>query len=150
MHDPDIFQKAVKLANRYDSLWGSVNLFSNTRRTPSGTLATSTKPPPTPNSFLSRSVNLGGSHPTPIEIDALQRKPTPLTQTERAHLIKIGACFYCRQTGHMIGDCPNKSPGRPPMQRKVANMEQTPTPGAQPDLIDLGDKPREPKISMPQ
>jgi hypothetical protein len=124
MQDPDTFEKAVKLADRYDSLWGSANLFFNTRRTPSGTWATSATPPPTPNPFSSRGANLGSSHPTPMEIDALQRKPTPLTQTERAHLIKIGGCFYCRQTGHMIGDCPNKPPGRPPMQRKVANMER--------------------------
>ena len=153
MQDPETFEKAVSLADRYDSLWGSANLFSDrmTRRTPSGSWATSARQPPlATNPLPGRTTNLGGSGPTPMEIDALQRKSTPLTHSERAHLTRTGGCFYCRQPGHMIADCPNKPPGKPPVQRTVAQVQQTAAREEGPDLIDLGGELRESENSMPQ
>ena len=51
--------------------------------------------------------------PTPMEIDVLAKpKVQPLTPLERERLRKVGGCFYCRQLGHMIGECPSRQPKR--------------------------------------
>jgi hypothetical protein len=148
MREPSTFDEAVKLADRYDSLWGSANLFSNQpRKTAAGTWATANRQPvvstnPTPPRFAT-------AEPVPMEIDTLRRKPTPLTATERSRLIQAGGCFYCRQLGHRITDCPNKPPSKP-LQRSVVQVESTSPPEAQPDLIDLGDEPRGSENYMPQ
>ena len=34
-----------------------------------------------------------------------------LTEEERTKLMKIGACFRCRKTGHLSRDCPDKNKG---------------------------------------
>jgi hypothetical protein len=147
MREPGTFDEAVKLADRYDSLWGSANLFSNQpRKTAAGTWATANRLPVPTNPTPPRPTGAG---PVPMEIDTLRRRPTPLTATERSRLMETGGCFYCRQLGHRIADCPNKPPVRP-VRRSVAQVESTATPEAQPDLIDLGGEPREPENCMPQ
>lgn len=153
MREPLDFEDAVRIADRYDSLYGSSNLFSANRsfRNPAGTWSSSVRQPsPLTNLAFNRSLNQPQSGPTPMEVDALRRKPAPLTQSERTRLMKTGGCFYCRQTGHLITDCPNKPPGRPPLQRSVAQVEQTANRGEQPDLIDLGGEPRQQENSMPR
>ena len=50
---------------------------------------------------------------TPIQIDALKTKSSPtkltkLTDEERTHLQRLGACFKCRKPGHMARECPSK------------------------------------------
>ncbi len=136
MREPDTFEEAVKLADRFDSLWGSAGLQSGFARptfAPNGARTVRAQPPLTfANPTSARSANPGAG-PVPMEIDALRRKPTPLTQTERARLVKIGGCFYCRQAGHMIAECPNK----PPVQKAVAQVEQPTAQTDQPDLIDF-------------
>lgn len=49
--------------------------------------------------------------PVPMEIDAIQTRKK-LTPTERERLLRIGACFYCRQPGHMAQACPEKKAPR--------------------------------------
>lgn len=153
MREPLDFEDAVRIADRYDSLYGSSNLFSSNRtfKNSTGTWASSVRQPsPLTNPVSNRSFNQPQSGPTPMEIDALRRKPAPLTQSERSRLMKVGGCFYCRQPGHLIADCPNKPPSRPPTQRAVAQVEQTTNREEQPDLIDLGAEPRQQENSMPR
>ena len=42
---------------------------------------------------------------TPIKVEAT-RQYTKLTPEARAELARIGACFYCREPGHMASQCP--------------------------------------------
>jgi hypothetical protein len=51
---------------------------------------------------------------TPIQIDAFKTKSSPskltkLTDEERTHLRRLGACFKCRKPGHMARECPSKA-----------------------------------------
>jgi hypothetical protein len=150
MREPCTFEEAVQLADRYDSLWGSSNLFANQpRRTAAGQWTSTAKQPISTNPIPSRYPAGTSSEPVPMEIDALRRRNSPLTPTERARLVKLGGCFYCRQLGHMIAECPNKPPSTP-MQRSVAQVESSTQPGLTPDLIDLGAEPRCSENSMPQ
>lgn len=151
MREPGNFEEAVKLADRFDSLFGSAGLQSGFSRPTFAHNGVRTVKAQTPITFanpaLIRSANPGGSGPVPMEIDALRRKPTPLTQTERARLVKIGGCFYCRQPGHLIAECPTK----PPVQRSVAQVEQQATSTEHPDLIDFDTpEPRDSENFTPQ
>ena len=152
MREPATFEEAVKLADRYDSLWGSAGLHSGFVRPTFASNGARTSRAQTPLSFSNpaptRSTNPGGTGPVPMEIDALRRKPrAPLTQTERARLVKVGGCFYCRQPGHLIAECPNK----PPVQRTVAQVERPADSTEHPDLIDFGsEEPRCSENSLPQ
>ena len=51
--------------------------------------------------------------PTPLQIDTFKTNPRQtklmkLTDEERIHLRTTGACFRCRQRGHMARECPVK------------------------------------------
>jgi hypothetical protein len=51
----------------------------------------------------------------PMELGAVSvgaRGLKPLTDTERQELRKQGACFRCRQPGHLAKDCPAKGNGK--------------------------------------
>jgi hypothetical protein len=52
-----------------------------------------------------QSTSQGRSQVVPMDVDA-GRGFTPLTDTERTDLRNKGACFRCRQTGHMSQVCP--------------------------------------------
>jgi hypothetical protein len=142
MREPGTFDEAVKLADRYMTPYGvpltcfPTNLADQLQvlgPRPTGSLSLASTNPMPPRTI--------GAEPVPMEIDTLRRKPTPLTATERSRLMQAGGCFYCRQLGYRIADCPNKPPTKV-LQRSVAQVESTAPPEAQPDLIDLGDEPR--------
>ena len=60
-----------------------------------------------------------------MDIDALRRQP--MSPRERAELMKKGACFRCRKTGHRARDCPQKSPrrdGNRPAKVRKATVEE--------------------------
>ena len=40
----------------------------------------------------------------------------PLTPEIRAELLRLGGCFYCRQLGHLVANCPTKPPRPAPDQ----------------------------------
>ncbi|GAQ89949.1 hypothetical protein KFL_005810010, partial [Klebsormidium nitens] len=93
MREPETFEEAVKLAHRYDSLWGSAGLQSGFARPTFASNGVRTSRAQTPLSFSNpapiRSANPSGTGPVPMEIDALRRKSrAPLNQTERARLVK--------------------------------------------------------------
>ena len=60
---------------------------------------------------------------TPALKAEVARQYTKLTPETRAELARIGACFYCREPGHMASQCPRRRP-------RVAAIE---TPTAQPN-----------------
>jgi hypothetical protein len=141
MREPQSFDEAVKLADRYDSLcspgFGFARQLSGFGSWVASPPASSS--PPSANPILPT--------PTPMEIDALRRKPTPLTQDERARLMKAGGCFHCCQLGHVIANCPSK----PPMQKpRVNNMEQPVAEDEEPGSIDREAEPRSSENFMPQ
>lgn len=55
-----------------------------------------------------RNNNCHGSRENPIQIDVVQNVFTKLTDRERDELRRKGACFYCRETGHISRNCPNR------------------------------------------
>jgi hypothetical protein len=126
MREPGSFDEAVKLADRFDSLFSPG--FGFDRQPRANRIGTN------PMSILSRPVN-PVSEPTPMEINALRRRVPPLTDAERDRLRKAGGCFRCRQTGHIATNCPfNQSS----VQRPTVNhVEQSISATEQPDLIDL-------------
>jgi hypothetical protein len=80
---PETFNDAAKIAEDMDMLYHSAPAFFNRSRS-----------------------SAGQQGPIPMEIDAVQGRR--LTDAERASLRKAGACFYCREAGHMAKDCPRK------------------------------------------
>jgi hypothetical protein len=97
MQDPDTFEKGVKLADPYDSLWDSANLFSNTRRTPSSTWTTSAnffllergrlqKGPRSPLILLASCMSLGLMAPqSPTHTTTKQAQTSKRTTTDTDH-----------------------------------------------------------------
>jgi hypothetical protein len=139
MREPESFDEAVKLADRFDSLFFPGFGFD---RQPKGNRI-GTNPMP----ILSRPVN-PVSDPTTMEIDVLRRRGAPLTDAERDQLRKIGGCFRCRQPGHIAANCPLNQSN---VQRPTVNhVEQLVPITEQPDLIDLDSEPRSSENFTPQ
>ena len=48
--------------------------------------------------------------PAPMDLDTIDKnKKNKLTPKEKEHLKKAGACFFCRQPGHIATKCPKKT-----------------------------------------
>jgi hypothetical protein len=138
MRAPASFDDAVKLADHHNSLFSD---FGFTRQ-PAGFTRSGQ------GFAVSQSVSNPILHtPTPIEIDALRRKPSPLTPEERARLQRTGVCFYCRQSGHVIANCPSKPPVQNP---RVNHVESTVAPTEEPESIFRETEPRSSENFMPQ
>ena len=89
-HFPESIEKAMQLADQYDSVGSSV-----------------------PTSFSASAA------PTPMDLSALlaaftswnnqNRRPQgKLTPEIRRELQQAGLCFYCRGSGHVLRDCPKR------------------------------------------
>jgi hypothetical protein len=135
MREPQSFDEAVKLADRYDSLFTPGFSFS---RQPSGSSTQGVPPVSFPSAAAANPI-LPTS--TPMEIDALRRKPAPLTQNERSRLMKTGGCFYCR----ILANCPSK-----PAQRPRVNNVETVAPIEETEPIYREGEPRSSENFMPQ
>jgi hypothetical protein len=144
MRDPETFEDAVKLADKFDSLFTpGLAGFGFKQQTP-GKSTVARMPIP----ILPRPANPSPLGPVPMEIDALRRKNAPLTPAERARLMKLGGCFYCRKVaGHIAISCPDKPSSQVP---RVNNVERPEVLPEQPDLIDLDSELRSSENSMPQ
>jgi hypothetical protein len=67
------------------------------------------------NNFL-RGADNSQQHrgPAPLELGAVQGprdmpyRPPRMAPAERERLYQSGACFYCKETGHLAKDCPKK------------------------------------------
>jgi len=55
--------------------------------------------------------------PTPMDLD--QNRVPRLTPVEKERLMKQRACFYCREVGHMINNCPKRKEIKKPFVKKV-------------------------------
>jgi hypothetical protein len=86
LRDPETMDEAARIAERYDTIAFKT---SNTFR-------------PSAKSYQ----EYDDKGVRPMEIDALERKP--LTEDERERLRRIGGCFYCRERGHMVNNCPKR------------------------------------------
>ena len=65
-------------------------------------------------------VTVNDRGPAPMELGQLRESDNkkhqkkikgPLTENKKKILRKLGACFYCREPGHMASDCPAKPSG---------------------------------------
>lgn len=106
---PMKLDEAIVIAECYDSLLNEV--------TPGYNRPQGNRPQPVARAPFHQGARDG---PAPMEIDVIRR--IPLTPAERERLSRIGACFYCRQVGHMINTCPNRNGNRP---RRVAHIDRT-------------------------
>ena len=140
MREPATFEEAVRLADRFDSLFSpTLGLASSGPRVASRSWAAP---------ILPRPANpIPDSSPAPMEIDALRRRNAPLTDAERDRLRKVGGCFYCRQTGHIAVNCPAKPNVQKP---RVNNIQQPEATTDHPDLIDFDSEPRSSENFTPQ
>jgi len=102
LRDPQTFEEAVRIAERVDAI-----NFRNRGVRP----AVWNPTPPT---------TVVAQQPTPMEIDALQG---PLTPQRRQLLARKGLCFYCREPGHQIGDCPKRQNSGANKPRRIHNLE---------------------------
>ena len=87
-HAPDTLEEAYQLALRYDRSYHAAGR-------------------PRWNQPLPLTTN--HTYPgAPMDVDAVSTRPRlrRLTETEREDLRRRGACFRCRQEGHMARDCP--------------------------------------------
>ena len=113
--NPSTWQEAISVAERINSVFTSVRHGHKTKAEflPSRTSNPSSKtepdlPPGEPmdvdhfSTFLASLVNSFQRKKTPYP----SRRPLPkLTPSDRAHLRRIGACFRCREIGHMADKC---------------------------------------------
>lgn len=93
MREPTGLEEAMRMAERYDSLVSTT--FSR----------------PRPHQVM-QTLHTRPDEAVPMEVDAIQRRT--LTNADRERLRQNGGCFYCRQLGHRIAECPNRNGrGRP-------------------------------------
>lgn len=144
MREPQTFEDAVKLADRYDSLFNPGFGFGRQPVPGRAPVARPSIP------FTPRFANPPAAGPVPMEIDALKRRNPPLTPQERARLMKVGGCFYCRKerAGHIAPNCPLKPSSQVPRVNQVEREPEAPT--EHPDLIDLHSEPRDSENFTPQ
>ena len=101
----DMQKKVVKLDNRMFNRKKELNF----ERTLTG-------PPPPPKNTLPPANNKPHTGATPMEIEAMKLE-------ERDRLRKEGACFYCKEKGHMATSCPKKK-----KQASISSTTTTPPP----------------------
>jgi hypothetical protein len=108
IREPVTLGEAVRMAERIDVVdfaWqqrmsrSSFNDSNHQQPVPMELGAIESKPP----SAMRRTSDM--SHPRAIR-PGLESKRQPLSDEDRQHLRKIGACFKCRQTGHNARNCP--------------------------------------------
>lgn len=93
MRKPTGLEEAMRMTKHYDSLVSTT--FSR----------------PRPHQVM-QTLHTKPDEVVPMEVDAIQRQT--LTNIDRERLRQNGGCFYCRQLGHRIAECPNRNRrGRP-------------------------------------
>src|SRR4051812_48194757 len=94
LREPTDLEEAIRITDRFDTI-----TFAYTPRTS----FYPTKQPEPRQTFVKP---LG---PAPMEIDMITLRFKKLTDEEREKLRRAGACFACRQPGHMSSQCPRRT-----------------------------------------
>ena len=104
--NPGTFEETVAIASRIDDI-----LFQEGRRDPRRLL---------PRADGASTSAAAANGPAPMDLSVIRRSPAPntdgprlakLSDRERERLRSIGACFRCRQPGHMSSQCPLRAQG---------------------------------------
>ena len=88
LREPQTLTEAIGISERYDSISFAISR----ARTP----------------FFPRRTNLGSTEHVPMEINRI--KIPKLTEELKIKLQQEGKCFFCRKEGHMISECPVRTP----------------------------------------
>lgn len=112
IENPASLREAARIATTYDTIRFAT-------RTPFSQYENTTRSPfynPKNEDNRGEPMQLDNLVLNEIEIDALHTKAsqsskqlTKLTAEDRQHLRKLGACFKCRQPGHMARECPTNT-----------------------------------------
>lgn len=109
--NPATFEEAVALAARIDDI-----LFQESRRD------NRRIPPRSTNGASTSAAGGSSSGPTPMDLNAVDNgnntRLAKLTDSERERLRASGACFRCRQPGHMSSQCPLRQQGNGQRRRQ--------------------------------
>jgi hypothetical protein len=104
------FEVAAQLAERLESSFRSNSGPADRRPSRPNFYGT-----PRPNNFQRTAYNAAPYRgPAPMELGAIQGprdmpyRPARMAPAERERLYQSGACFYCKETGHLAKDCPKK------------------------------------------
>lgn len=105
MKEPATFEEAVRLAERYDTLsWQHHRTFDPI----SSHLMDGPAAMELGAVVDSRTMTTSQSRP-----HTTANTKTPLTPALRAQLLREGKCFYCREAGHMMINCPKRTQRHP-------------------------------------
>jgi dUTP pyrophosphatase len=96
LREPYDLDEAMRIADRFDTI-----AFAYTPRAPFYPNRQQEQRP-----VYRKQENLG---PAPMEIDTITPRFKKLTDEEREKLRRAGACFACRQPGHMANQCPRRT-----------------------------------------
>jgi Ty3 transposon capsid-like protein/Zinc knuckle len=104
MQNPADIAEAEQLANRFDEIRFNTKTHLDTK-----------KPTPRPQNYPTPRYNTASNQPNRLN---------KLTDAERQRLRSIGACFKCRQTGHLAINCPLRQNDQPQQPRPQNNNHQ--------------------------
>jgi hypothetical protein len=108
MRNPDTFEAAVQLAERFDKLRWNMN--PRKAIIPNQTFRSGGNSGPVAMELGAATASSRTANAGPGRSDDSRR--LKLTPNLRQQLIQEGKCFYCRRKGHMALNCPERSQQR--------------------------------------
>jgi hypothetical protein len=99
LREPSSLEDAIRLAEKVDQFLGNYNKINFKSR---NLVSSESIYAPAPTTTSSRTL----SYSTPMDIGMIRITRKKLTDQEREQLRLIGACYKCRQKGHISRNCP--------------------------------------------